>query len=127
MSQNTVDQVKFINEFPFKGKLLAQSRPSGTGAASIFTLSATQAGAQVHQIIVCNTTGSSANYSIFFSLGTTYDQTTALFYATVLAANTTNIINIELSLFRGAGANLAVQSGTGSAITYSVFGELKSN
>lgn len=81
---------------------------------------------EVTRIIVCNTTGSAASYSIYHDDdGSTFDQTTALFYAVSLAANSTDVID-----FGGAGGGvmvsktgqIAVQTGTGSALTFSLYG-----
>lgn len=112
------------NKLNFNCKVLAQSRPAGTGATLAYTGPANGA-AIVRYILVANTTALAAAYSIYLDDdGTTYDQTTALFYAISLAANDTELIDIELPL-TSSSANLAVQTGTGSAITFTVIGEEK--
>lgn len=81
---------------------------------------------EVTRIVVCNTTGSAATYSIYHDDdGTTYDESTALFYGVSLNANSTDIID-----FGGAGGGvmvkpsgtIGVKSGTGSAITLTFYG-----
>lgn len=105
-------------------KQLAQSRPSGTGATSVIAKSRKRK-LLITSIIVANTTGSAANYSIYLDKdGTTYDQTTALFYAVSLTANGTEIIEFTngLPFDTDASGNLAVQTGTGSALTFTING-----
>ena len=107
-------------------KQLAQARPSGTGAVSA-VLKGAKSKLLITSIIVCNTTGGSVNYSIYIdNNGTTYDQTTALFYACALAANTTVIIEsiagIPIDRSTSAGGNLAVQTSSGSALTFTING-----
>lgn len=77
-------------------------------------------------IIIANTTSSAAKYSVFHDVdGTTYDQSTALAYEVSLAANSVVELEWPLALPISAG-NLAVQSGTGNALTYTAYGFMKS-
>jgi hypothetical protein len=105
------------------GSQLAQSRPSGTSAASIFTAAVAH---EITCIVVCNTTGSAATYSVYHDDdGSTFDQTTALWYEVSLAGNSTALIN-----FDGVGGGLHVarngqigfKTGTGSALTVTLYG-----
>ena len=109
------------------GQLLAQSRPANTSTATAFTASVRT---DLTQIIVSNTTGSAATFSIYHDDdGTTYDQTTALVYACSLAANTTFIIGSEgagLGIQLSPGGSIGIQSGTSSACTFSVYGVTQS-
>ena len=105
-----------------QGSQLAQTRPSGTTAGAAFTASIQT---EITRIFITNTTGSGATFSIYHDDdGTTYDQTTALFYGVSIPANTTT----EFSCNPGAGiqiradGKLAVQSNTGSALTFSIYG-----
>lgn len=110
-------------EFNIK-KLLAQARPSGTSAVTGYTKGSKQFPTITH-IIVSNTTGSAAVYSIFLDIdGTTYDQTTALYYAVSLAANSSIKLDIDVTLDVTAGT-IGIQTGTGSALTFNIFGEIK--
>ena len=106
-------------------KQLAQARPSGTDPVSIYTPGSNKS-AKITSIYVANTTGSSVTFSIFHDDdGTTYDESTALFFNQALAANTTREINSfsDFGLFMNNGAgNLAVESNTGSALTFTLYG-----
>lgn len=105
-------------------KQLAQSRPSDTNAVSVLA-KAVKRQVVVTSIVISNTTGSAATYSIFLDKdGTTYSQATALYYAVSLAANATMLLEFDAGLpfDKATAGNLAVQSGTGSALTYTVNG-----
>lgn len=108
-------------------KILAQTRPSGTSAVSAYS-PGTRVKTFIHKIIICNTTSSAAAFSIFLDEdGTTYDQTTALYYAVNINANDT----VELFSYQkdhwlpmnSSAGNLAVQTDTGSALTFTIIGE----
>jgi len=99
-------------------------------ASSIYTPVNPQITSLIKTIVVCNTTSKSAKYSVFFDKnGTTYDKTTALFFEQAISAKKTILIE-----FLGDGialpgssdtdsvGNLAVQTDTASALTFSVFG-----
>lgn len=104
---------------------LAQARPSGTSAASIYT-PGTNKTAKVTLIVLCNTTGSAATFSIFHDNdGTTYTQATALYYAQSLAANTTLLIPLDTGysiVMNDSTGNIAFQQGTSEAITVTLYG-----
>lgn len=105
-------------------RVLAQARPAGTAAVTAYTKASRQIVTITH-IIIANTTGSSANYSLFMhTSGSTYDQTTALYYAVPLAANTSIKIDINATLEVASGT-IGIQTGTGSALTFNIFGEVK--
>ena len=105
------------------GSQLAQARPSDSTATTAFTASIPT---EITRIVVCNTTGSSAAYSVFHDDdGSTYDEGTALFYGVALAANSSDVID-----FGGMGGGIqvrkggaiGVKTGTGSAITFTLYG-----
>ncbi len=103
-------------------KQLGQARPGDTNAVSIFSPS-TRDRHTVKNIIICNTTTSVATYRLFVDEdGTTYDQTTAIAYDVSIAANTTDLWEVELYM-NDPGGNLAVRSGTSSALTFTVNGD----
>lgn len=104
-------------------KLLGQSKPSGTSAASIYSPDTSVMLAEITTIIISNTTGTAAAYSIYLDGdGTTYDQSTALFYSVNLAANDSKVLNdIEIYMSNPNG-NLAIQTDTANALTFTVFG-----
>lgn len=109
------------------GQLLAQSRPANTSTATAFTASVRT---DLTQIIVSNTTGSAATFSIYHDDdGTTYDQTTALVYACSISGNTTVIIGSEgagLGIQLSPGGSIGIQSGTSNACTFSIYGVTQS-
>ena len=106
------------------GSLLAQTRPSNTTAATAYTA---VVHTEITRIVVCNTTGSAATYRLFHhNSGSTYDQTTALRYDVSIAANAFAEVVSE----PGSGiaisktGTLGVQTGTGSALTFTVYGRI---
>jgi hypothetical protein len=113
-----------------EGKLLAQIRPSGTTAVQAYQSPPAAASkglrTEIMTIFVCNTTGSAVNFSLYHhDSGTTYNQTTALYYSVSLAANTTQKIECQTAnggLAIKPGGTLGVQSSTADALNFSVYG-----
>ena len=103
------------------GFLLAQSRPSNTTAATLYTAGMKT---EVTRIIIANTTGSAATFRLFHDDdGTTMDETTALIWDNSIA--TANYVDIQAYLYGitiAAGGSLGIRSGTGSALTFSAYG-----
>lgn len=102
-------------------KQLGQLRPANTSAASLYS-----PGAGVTAIIstvwVCNTSASVVTFRIFVDDdGTTYDESTALFWDTTLAANSTVELNTYIAMNNSSG-NLAVRTGSASTLTFTAFG-----
>ena len=105
-------------------KQLGQARPANTTAVSLYVSTGVQAG-KLFNLFIANTTGTAATYRVFYDVdGTTYDQTTALYYDVSLAANTTDKIVLDIPV-TGTLANLAIATGTNSALTFTLFGEEK--
>ena len=107
------------------GRMLGQARPANTNAVSIYS-PAGNARAEVLQIVICNTTSSAATFRIFHDDdGTTYDQTTALYYDKTVAANDTLRVYPNdppgFAMVNAAG-NLAVRTDTNNALTFTVYG-----
>ncbi len=104
-------------------KVLAQSRPSGTGAASIYS-PVTNRYAVITRIIVTEVAGGTSAASVFVDTdGTTYDQSTAIQYTKPSTAFGVTIYDFSNDGLELADAgNVAVQSATGSAHTYTVIG-----
>lgn len=103
---------------------LAQVRPPNTNAMSVLSAGIKRK-VVVTSVVLCNTTTAAATFSIFLDKdGTTYDQTTALFYGITLAANTTEMIEFRagLPMDPQTAGNLAIQIGTSSAITFTFNG-----
>jgi len=103
-------------------KQLGQLRPANTTAASAYSpASSTQT--IIHNVIVCNVTGSSVKYRLFVdSNGTTYDETTAISWDIDLAANSTDMVEVKICMDDSTG-NLAVRTDTANAINFTVNGE----
>jgi hypothetical protein len=108
---------------PFVGKQLNQLRPANTNAVSIHSPTA-NTHTHVTTITVCNTTAGGAKFRIFLDDdGTTYDQTTALYYDITLAANSTQTFEFQKPIFMNdSNGNLAVRTDTASALTFTVWG-----
>lgn len=99
---------------------LAQARLENTAATSVYSPVNNVTGV-VKMIRVVNTSGSSATYRIFHDKdGTTYDESTALEWDKSVAANSSEQIDCFIAV-KNSG-NLAFRSGTGSALTFTVYG-----
>ena len=104
-------------------KVLGQLRPANTSVASIYSPPANRA-VEITAVLVCNQSLASATYRIFLDDdGTTYDQSTALYYDVTLATGTTSELSmLGWGMVNSAG-NLAVRSSVASALTFTVFGK----
>jgi len=101
-------------------KQLAQSRPSGTSAASIYAPANNVTGV-IKMIKVVNTTGTAATFKLFHDQdGTTYSEETALEWSTSVAANATWQNDCFIAV-KNSG-NFAVSTATGSALTFTLYG-----
>ena len=100
---------------------LAQSRPSGTTAENLFTATDKT---DITRIVICNTTGATAKYSIYHDDdGSTFDESTALYFEVDLAANS----SIELADFvryltLPKDAQIGVKTSVASALTFTLYG-----
>lgn len=105
--------------------ILAQSRPANDTAVSVYSPPNDTVRAEITLVVVCNTSGGVAAFRIFLDDdGTTYDESTALFWDISVAADTTVEIllhNKSWWMTNSAG-NLAVRTDTASAFTFTVFG-----
>lgn len=105
----------------FQEKQLGQHRINSTTATSIYSPGASTT-AIIKAIVVCNQTTGAETFRLFLDdNGTTYDQTTALFYDTAIAANTTVLIDSYWPM-NDANGNLATRTSTANALTFTVFG-----
>jgi len=106
-------------------KQIAQARPSGTATGVLYT-PGTNKTAKVTAIFLANTTGTAAVFSIYHDKdGSTFDETTALYFAQSLAANTTLLIQFssEFGIFMNDSAgNMGFRQGTSEAITVTLYG-----
>lgn len=108
---------------------LAQTRASGTSPVSAILKKAKDK-MVITSIVIANTTAGSVNYSIYLDKnGSTYDQTTALFYAVALAANSTAMVEFTDGLpfdSSPTDGNLAVQTSSSNALTFTISGQVVS-
>ena len=108
------------------GKQLAQVRPANTTAVSAYSTDPSVRTEILH-ILICNTTASAATFRLFHDEdGSTYDETTALYWDNPINANASVSIPYEegqgLWLVNSA-SNFAVRTGTNSALTFTVYGK----
>jgi hypothetical protein len=102
-------------------KQLGQLRPSNTTAASIYSPGAGVT-TIVKQIYVTNTSSTGSLFRIFVDDdGSTYDQSTAIFWDVSIDANTTVEISTFIAMNNSAG-NLAVRTSQANTLTFSIFG-----
>ena len=104
--------------------ILGQSRPANTTAVSIYS-PATNVVGFIKCIHICNQTGTAATCRLFIDNdGTTYDETTALeFDKSVPANNSLQFFYPDDGLpMNDDAGNLAVRTGTNSALTFTVWG-----
>ena len=100
---------------------LAQSRVSGTTAVTLFSPSKRDR-YTITSILVANTTASQVDFSIFHDEdGTTYDETTALFFDIPLSGNCTFLYEADIYMNDPAGG-LGVRTDTSLALTFTVYG-----
>lgn len=100
---------------------LGQLRPANTTAASIYT-PGDGVIALIDSIVVCNTGAGPCLYRIFHDDdGTTYDQSTALYYDISLATKMAVVLEPGIYMANGSG-NLAVRTNTANDLTFTVYG-----
>lgn len=116
--------------YPAIAARLAQTRPANTSAAAGYTAPSTQS-VEVTLIVVANTTGSAVDASVFHddAGGSTFDQTTALYYQVSVPGNSTLTISAEsvgTGFVLSPGAQLGVQTGTANGLTFTIYGAVES-
>ena len=111
----------------YDAKVLAQARPSGTSAVSLYSPTELT---ELDSIIVVNTTGTAATFTLYLDNdGTTYDADSMVYPTTTLAA--TNgffewvFADGEGVTMNNSSGNFAIKQGTGSALNYTLFGKEK--
>lgn len=110
-----------INYWNYPEQQIAQSRPSGTSETQVYSPSRLQR-TMIRHIFVCNTTASNVDFSIYHDNdGTTYDESSALFFESQILAN--EVVQIETLIAMGnPDGNLAVKSSVGNALTFTFYG-----
>ena len=108
------------------GNLLGQARLSNTDAAVLYTAVVRT---EITRLIVANVTSSAASFRLHHDQGgSTFDESNALIYDFEIAAN--GFFDSLQSYNTGNGITLVptdtlgIRSGTGNALTFSVYGVL---
>jgi hypothetical protein len=106
-------------------RVLGQTRPANTSAASAYKPSSGILGV-VTGVIICNQSATESTYRLFLDVdGTTYDETTAIAYDAGLAAYQSEFIEFPLPglpIYGKDAGNFAVRAGTSSAMTFTILG-----
>jgi hypothetical protein len=103
-------------------KMLGQLRPADTTAAAIYT-KAQDSKVWLDKMYVCNTTGSTATFKLCIDEdGSTYDETTALYWNVDVPTKKTEPIDLKAYLDTANGS-VGVATGTNDALTFTLFGE----
>jgi len=115
-----IQQVDIIRRGP--KRQLGQLRPADTNAASLYS-PVSNIVTMISSVFISETSGTARTFRIFHDdNGTTFDETTALYFDVAIAANTTTPISLNIFMSDPAG-NLAVRSSANSALTFTVYGE----
>ena len=105
------------------GSQLSQIRPSATTAENAYTAAIHT---EVSRIIICNTTGTPANFSLYHDDdGSTFDESTAIYEEKPVPANDSIEIKSEATgsgLMVSVGGQVGIKSGTANALTFSIYG-----
>ena len=102
-------------------KQLGQHRINSTTATSLYSPGASTT-AIIKSVVVCNQSGSPATFRLFLDdNGTTYDETTALYWDATIPSDTTVQIDTYWPMNDSAG-NLATRTSVANAITFTAFG-----
>lgn len=102
-------------------KQLGQLRPANTTAVSIYS-PASGTDARLTQITICNTSSAAATFRLFHDdNGSTYDETSALYWNITIAANDTVTITLAAYMDDDTGS-FAGRSSVGSALTFTLYG-----
>lgn len=105
---------------------LAQLRPSGTSAESLFSPSGHYP-YKVDLIVATNNSGASVDITIYHDVdGTTYDDTTCIMSTSSLASGQTLEFAPENGIgdYRAAG-NIAVKTSTADSVNFTAYGTVE--
>jgi len=102
------------------GRQLGQSRPAGVTADSLYSPDDGVV-TTVEKLVVVNT-GASALFDVYHDEdGSTYNQSTALYYSRTIVANETLLVDLGLYMNNPNG-NIGVRTSVTSALTFSLYG-----
>ena len=100
---------------------LAQSRPSGTSAVSLFKPGYDER-IYVDTLVVVNTSGSSAACTVYHDAdGTTYDETTTIVPGVTIQPNGYMLIEILAGIWSNA-ENIGIKTSVSNALTFTLYG-----
>lgn len=116
-----------IDAFP---SLLAQATPGNTSAATLYTATSLT---MITRLVVCNTGAGACTFRVFHDNdGTTYDDTTALYYDVSVAAGAVYVIEalseysgIAMNASRSPGVSagtIGIRSNTADDLTFTLYG-----
>lgn len=102
------------------GAQLGQARPADTAAVSLYSPGDGVVTTVDKLVVVC--TGVTSTFDLYHDEdGTTYDQSTALYYGYTVTANAT--FSVDLGLYmNNPDSNIAVKTSVTSALTFSLYG-----
>jgi len=105
-------------------KQLGQKRENGTSAVKVYSPGQGKTG-RITSVTFCNTSTASARAYLFIDNdGTTYDESTALFWNVRVDANSTvQFTNERGFILNGENANAAYKTSVANAITITIDGE----
>ncbi len=105
------------------GSQLGQLRPGDTTAAAVYSPAASTE-AQITAIHIANTSATPARFRLFHDDdGTTYDETTALYWDVLVPVGDAISIFFDRGFFMNdSTGNLAVRTDIASALTFTVSG-----
>ncbi len=110
-----------MEDMNFEPKMLGQVRPSSTVAEQIY--SPERAG-KLRGFYITNTTDSTVTASIFINNeGTTYDESTAILWDTIIpAGEPVEVEMIDGLVLNNPSASVGVKSSSGNALTFTLWG-----
>jgi hypothetical protein len=104
----------------FGYKVLGQVAPANTSIADAYTVPAGKE-AIISNIAIANVTGTAAVYEVYVRVnGATAATSNALVFDASAGANSTTMIHAGITL--SAGDIISVQTATGNALTFHIFG-----
>jgi hypothetical protein len=107
---------------PFPGHVLAQSRPSTSSAVSLYA-PASHNRTEIRKIIISNVSADPVTFRIFHDEdGTTYDETTSLFWNIPVDNGETVSIEEQFWMEGRKSGNLAIRSSVANALNFTVYG-----
>ena len=103
---------------------LGQARPAVADTpVSLFSTNAAGDESVCHTLVICNTTASKANFTIYEdSDGAVYDDDSMLFNTQPIEPKETIVLEIKITMNNTAG-NVAVESDTANALNFIAYGE----